>query len=578
MPGSEPVTIQPSEQAKYLGIWLDKQLSFNVHRKKLLAKAAGSLEALRGISGSTWGVSLMSMRKLYQAVIVPQALWGISAWYCPAARRMPAWEMARLVNELVKLQKRAAVLISGAFKSISTAALDIELFLLPMKLRLQQTIEECAMRILTGPQWACPRSAKMARKPTERRIGGWTPLEALVWKKGPLKLESSNTDSAEKWEERVAFVLPPWERRISCFIEPSEAALATHDTIIQQKRTQEDTASFIYTDGSGFESHIGAAAVNIHDGDTVISDRRYLGTERQSTVYAAELSGIEMALDRAISDNKGTPTSTKAREVIILSDSQAAIQAVQNPQRPSGQDVLSLLYDHVRVLRSQSISITLRWIPAHVGVPGNEAADGNAKCAALESAAGATSGGGTGTDQPTIRLAAAAKRMVRERIQDRWKKQWESERTAQPTKRLVKWPNKKMRLMRIALRHFLYKINEVESDKCPCGEGSQTPRHVLLQCQTYGALRKRLFDQLHRAIGPFDMFNYDNIVSNPLATRYVAKFMHQTGILAQFQHAEQEESDDESGDHEGGENLDALFEYTLPDWTLNNDNQQSRLK
>jgi hypothetical protein len=180
MPGSEPVTIQPSEQAKYLGIWLDKQLKFDIHRKKLLAKAAGSLEALRGISGSTWGVSLMSMRKLYQAVIIPQALWGVSAWYCPAARSIPAREMTRLVNELVKLQKRAAVLISGAFKSISTAALDVELYLPPMKLRLQQSIEECAIRILTGPQWACPRSAKMARRPIERRTGGWTPLEALV--------------------------------------------------------------------------------------------------------------------------------------------------------------------------------------------------------------------------------------------------------------------------------------------------------------------------------------------------------------------------------------------------------------
>jgi hypothetical protein len=36
--------------------------------------------------------------------------------------------------------------------------------------------------------------------------------------------------------------------------------------------------------------------------------------------------------------------------------------------------------------------------------------------------------------------------------------------------------------MRIALRHFLYKINEVDSDKCPYGEGSsQTPRHVFLR-------------------------------------------------------------------------------------------------
>jgi hypothetical protein len=29
---------------------------------------------------------------------------------------------------------------------------------------------------------------------------------------------------------------------------------------------------------------------------------------------------------------------------------------------------------------------------------------------------------------------------------------------------------------------------------------------------------------------------------------------------------------------EGGENLDELFEYTVPDWAMNNDNQQSRLK
>jgi hypothetical protein len=53
-----------------------------------------------------------------------------------------------------------------------------------------------------------------------------------------------------------------------------------------------------------------------------------------------------------------------------------------------------------------------------------------------------------------------------------------------------------------------------------------------------------------QAIRPKELSNYDSIVSNPLATRYVAKFMHQTGLLAQFQHAEQEESDDETGDRE----------------------------
>jgi hypothetical protein len=56
------------------------------------------------------------------------------------------------VSHEIRSKKRAAILISSAFKSISTTALDIEPFLTPMKLRLQQTIEETAIRILTGPQ------------------------------------------------------------------------------------------------------------------------------------------------------------------------------------------------------------------------------------------------------------------------------------------------------------------------------------------------------------------------------------------------------------------------------------------
>jgi hypothetical protein len=60
--------------------------------------------------------------------------------------------------------------------------------------------------------------------------------------------------------------------------------------------------------------------------------------------------------------------------------------------------------------------------------------------------------------------------------------------------------------------------------------------------------------------------------------------------ITNHQHTDQGESDDESGDHEvmeqspedagyspplantveGGENLDELFEYTVPDWAMNN--------
>ena len=87
-----------------------------------------------------------------------------------------------------------------------------------------------------------------------------------------------------------------------------------------------------------------------------------------------------------------------------------------------------------------------------------------------------------------------------------------------------------MRSMHIALKHFLYKINAVDLDKCPCGEGSQTPKHVLLQCQTFGELRRVLWRVLwDRLNGPAiglskngkqNLTDYDTIVSHPLATRY----------------------------------------------------------
>jgi hypothetical protein len=42
---------------------------------------------------------------------------------------MPAGELRRTINELTKIQRRAAILISGAFKSTSAVALNVELFI-----------------------------------------------------------------------------------------------------------------------------------------------------------------------------------------------------------------------------------------------------------------------------------------------------------------------------------------------------------------------------------------------------------------------------------------------------------------
>ena len=207
------------------------------------------------------------------------------------------------------------------------------------------------------------------------------PLEALRWKK-----DSIPDPKRSVWESRKAFVLAPWEARIPCIIDQdAEGARASHDKIETESLFQralsgcsptvlQDHTTLFFTDGR-YEGMVGASAGAPREG---VFERRHLGTTDDSTVYVAELSGIEMALAKFVERARDPPKSSA--KMVIFSDSQAAIQAVQNPKRSSSHFVLQEIYDHVRALRSQTLTfdqipVEIRWIPAHVGVPGNETAD-----------------------------------------------------------------------------------------------------------------------------------------------------------------------------------------------------------
>jgi hypothetical protein len=56
----------------------------------------------------------------------------------------------------------------------------------------------------------------------------------------------------------------------------------------------------------------------------------------------------------------------------------------------------------------------------------------------------------------------------------------------------------------------------------------------------------KLFDEGFRG----NISDYDTLVSDSQAIRYIAEFMHQTGLLSQFRHAELAEPAEQ--DHERG--------------------------
>jgi len=65
--------------------------------------------------------------------------------------------------------------------------------------------------------------------------------------------------------------------------------------------------------------------------------------------------------------------------LIIFTDNQAAITSSSEPGTQSGQGILRVLAITLDLLRWRGIEVRVHWIPAHIGVPGNEMANRAAK-------------------------------------------------------------------------------------------------------------------------------------------------------------------------------------------------------
>ncbi|XP_070395567.1 uncharacterized protein [Dermacentor albipictus] len=87
---------------------------------------------------------------------------------------------------------------------------------------------------------------------------------------------------------------------------------------------------------------------------------------------AAELPGLHLAVDLLAEELPTTPAA-------IFCDSKAALLCLQSPDKASLG--VALLSSRLVVLQDAGCSLFLHWLPAHVGIPGNEEADTLAKSA-----------------------------------------------------------------------------------------------------------------------------------------------------------------------------------------------------
>lgn len=92
-----------------------------------------------------------------------------------------------------------------------------------------------------------------------------------------------------------------------------------------------------------------------------------MGTKQTSTVYAAELQGINLALSMVQTHSNTKP----GMKIHIFADHQAAIRSLVRPEGRSGAYIVRQIAQKITALHEAGATIDVHWIPAHEGIEGN---------------------------------------------------------------------------------------------------------------------------------------------------------------------------------------------------------------
>ena len=358
------ITVKPSKEAKYLGVIFDQELRYKSHLQRLTRKGTAAALAISSIAKGGTGMHYRYVRQLFQAVISASTDYGAVIWHRP--HQGGTASTAQMKN-LTTIQRLAMIATTGCYRTTPTAAMEIESDLQPAWIRLQTKVLLAVTRM----------QSLSSLHPIHKWISN-----ALRTRTSSIRHRSNLEHVFQHFPQLTAaietiepFIRPPWwTSRIQIQIaEDKDSAKKQHEQIT----TKMTDTLLIYTDGSGIEGKIGAAACDRNS--TGGQGTQYLGNDKQFNVYAAELTAMNLAVELAQESAEHTTWH-------IFADSQAAIRGVQKSRKQSGQSIIKEFLDITDQAMEENpqLQIKITWIPGHAKIEWNERADEEAKKAAID--------------------------------------------------------------------------------------------------------------------------------------------------------------------------------------------------
>ena len=355
-------TIAPSLLHKFLGVIIDDQLRFKEQLAAASAKGTRYAAACRRFAKLSTGIRLRHMRQLYTSVIVPKMLYAVDVWGAEMLARQGDKAGSRGLGKILERVLRSHALIStGAMSTTSTEVTVAHANITPLPFLLRHICFRSFARMSTLPS-ANPihREVRQASRLHKRHRSPLHHLAAVFNSVHPKEVE----------EIKALRLSPKWTPLTNITIDED-----TDDAI---KRTQEAEEEVqIFTDGSGLNDKIGAAAILRRRGQADKILRFQLGSKSHYTVYNGEQ--ISMLLGAELLRRE-----PNVHSIYMGVDNQAAITATISRNCHSGHSLTDLFLQTLEsALRKHDLqSLSIRWVPGHANIAGNETVDTEAKRAA----------------------------------------------------------------------------------------------------------------------------------------------------------------------------------------------------
>ena len=366
-------------------------------------------------------------------------------------------------------------------------ALDAHAHLLPVHLLIDKVLYRAALRFTTlPPTHPLYEPVKNAALRHVKRHP--TPLHYLLNNYPGLKPHLVETIAATRMK-------PTWTPNL---------AIRVADT--KQRAKEEDERDGarvrVYSDGSGLEGAIGAAAVLYRKGYR-------LGTDKHHTVYKGEGIGMLLGME-LLREERGMVDGM----VPLGVDSQAAIAATGKIKPAPSHYIWDAFHRHLRgaTKAHPGMDLLVRWTPGHVDIEGNEMADFHAKSAILDGPSGALPKflhRKLPKSRSALRQARNAK--LQEVATMRWRKSPRYVRlaaidpalpSASYLKLIAKLPRKhaailfQLRTGHTPLAKHLFHLGKADTPICPsCRMHDNTVDHFLLFCPAHDNVRRLMLHE-----------------------------------------------------------------------------------